>query len=145
MSLKVLFIPIIAGVFAQILKVLIDGIKSKKINLRLLNMYGGMPSSHTALVVSLTAVAAFSEGLNSIAFAIALVFSVITIRDAIGFRMYLSEHAAVLNKLIAELPAVEKPKFPSHVIERVGHTRFQALVGGLVGLMTTIVLWIIIP
>lgn len=145
MSLKIIIIPLVAGALAQVLKVCIEAVKTKKIDLRLLNRYGGMPSSHTALVVSLTAIAAFAEGMNSVVFATAFVFSLITIRDAIGFRMYLSEHASILNKLIGELPAGEKPKFPQHVIERVGHTRFQALVGGLVGLMTTIILWVILP
>ncbi|MBI5404812.1 MAG: divergent PAP2 family protein, partial [Candidatus Kerfeldbacteria bacterium] len=135
---KLLIIPILAGLTAQVSKVLVEAIRTGSVNLTLLNTYGGMPSSHTALVVSLTTVIGLGERLDSAAFAIAFVFSLITIRDAIGFRMYLSEHARILNKLIADVPAKEKPRFPAQIIERIGHTRTEALMGGLVGLTASL-------
>lgn len=142
---KLLIIPILAGLTAQVSKVLVEAIRTGSVNLTLLNTYGGMPSSHTALVVSLTTVIGLGEGVDSAAFAIAFVFSLITIRDAIGFRMYLSEHARILNKLIADVPAKEKPRFPSQIIERIGHTRTEALMGGLVGLTASLIFWLILP
>ncbi len=142
---KIIVVPIASGLIAQFSKVLVEAVRTGTVNLKLLNRYGGMPSSHTALVVSLTTVVGISVGVNSAAFAIAFIFSIITIRDAIGFRMYLGEHAAIINKLVSELPANERPKFPQHIIERIGHTPLQAFMGGLVGLTTTLILWAIIP
>jgi len=142
---KVIIVPVLAGLIAQASKVLIEAIRTGSVDLRLLNRYGGMPSSHTALVVALTTTVGIVDGINSPAFIIALIFSVVTIRDAIGFRMYLGEHARIINKLIRELPAKERPKFPTHIIERIGHTPLEALVGGLVGLTSTLILWVIIP
>lgn len=142
---KIILIPVVAGLIAQLLKIVIEAVRSGTVDLRLLNRYGGMPSSHTALVVSLSTVAGLSEGFTSPLFAVALIFSIITIRDAIGVRMYLGQHASLINRLIGELPEAEKLKFPPHIIERIGHTRLQALVGGLVGLATTAVLWVAVP
>lgn len=142
---KVIIVPVLAGLIAQASKVLIEAIRTGSVDLRLLNRYGGMPSSHTALVVALTTTVGIVDGINSPAFIIALIFSVVTIRDAIGFRMYLGEHARIINQLIRELPAKERPKFPTHIIERIGHTPLEALVGGLVGLTSTLILWVIIP
>lgn len=142
---KIILVPLATGLIAQFSKVLVEAVNTGTVNLKLLNRYGGMPSSHTALVVSLSTVVGIVNGFNSAAFAIAVVFSLITIRDAIGFRMYLGEHATIINKLVGELPAKEKPKFPTHIIERIGHTPLQAFIGGLVGLTTTLILWSILP
>jgi len=141
---KILIIPILAGLTAQISKVLVDAVRTGTVNLNVMNAYGGMPSSHTAIVVSLTTVVALAEGLDSAAFILAFVFSLVTIRDAIGLRMYLSEHARILNKLMGTLPAKVKPGFPSRVLERIGHTPKEALMGGLVGLTASLIYWIVI-
>ncbi len=142
---RLIIVPILAGLTAQVSKILVEAIRTGRINLRLLNTYGGMPSSHTALVISIVTVCGLAEGLFSAAFAIAAVFALITIRDAIGFRTYLSEHARILNKLIEDLPASEKPHFPRHILERIGHTPLEAFVGGVLGLAATLIFWLILP
>lgn len=142
---KELFVPLAAGLIAQISKIVVEAVRTGNVNFKLLNAYGGMPSSHTALVVSLTTVIGLAEGVYSPAFAIAAIFSLITVRDAIGVRRYLSEHAHILNTLITEVPSREKPKFPKHILERIGHTPVEALMGALVGLTATLILWIILP
>lgn len=142
---KELFIPLAAGFVAQLLKIVVEAFRSGEINLRLINAYGGMPSSHTSLVVSLTTVIGIVEGIASPAFSIAAIFSLITVRDAIGVRRYLSEHAHILNTIISEEPKRERPKFPKHLLERIGHTPLQAFMGAIVGLATTFILWVILP
>lgn len=142
---KLLLIPVVTGFLAQAMKMVVETAQTKRFDLRTLNTYGGMPSSHTAFVVSLATVIGLSEGIFSPAFAIAAVVAVITIRDAIGFRWYLSEHAEILNKLIAELPSREKPKFPRHILERIGHRPSEAFAGGLIGIALSILLWLILP
>ncbi|MBI4092651.1 MAG: divergent PAP2 family protein [Candidatus Kerfeldbacteria bacterium] len=142
---KIVLIPILSGLIAQLSKLLVETVRSGSADLRVINRYGGMPSSHTALVVSLTTVIGLMEGLSSAAFAVAIIFSLVTVRDAIGFRMYLGEHAHILNKLIEDLPAREKPRFPKHIIERIGHTPAEAMIGALIGIASTLILWFILP
>ena len=45
---------------------------------------GGMPSSHTALVVGLTTAVGLKESLDSSLFALCLVFSLVVMYDATG-------------------------------------------------------------
>lgn len=142
---KILLIPILVGAVAQVSKILVEAIRTGNINLRLLNTYGGMPSSHTALVISMVTVVGLEVGLASPIFLIALIFAAVTIRDAIGLRMYLSEHAKILNRLIREVPSQDKPSFPQRVIERIGHSPLEALMGGLVGLTATLIFWQVFP
>ncbi len=139
-----LLIPIIAVATTQILKFIIEAIRHELRWASLLE-YGGMPSAHTAFVVSLTTVVGLHEGLNSAAFAISTVFAMLIIRDAIGLRQFLSLHGRVLNMLIKDLPDEMEPKYPARLVERVGHTPLQAFVGGLIGLIIGLLLYGWIP
>lgn len=125
-------IPLIAALFTQLVKFSIRAARGE-LRWSILKEYGGMPSGHTAFVISLDTVVWLHEGWQSITFAIAAIFSLIIIRDAIGLRQFLGEHGRILNLLIKELPDDEERKFPSRIAERLGHTPLQALVGGLIG------------
>ena len=50
---KYLWVPFLSWFSVQLIKFITDIIKNKKINLKVLVASGGMPSSHTALVVSM--------------------------------------------------------------------------------------------
>lgn len=141
---KIILIPLIVGLICFALKILIKSIKGT-FSWELSSTYGGMPSIHTAFVVSLSTVVGLAEGLYSAAFAITAIFSLIIIRDAVGYRRYLGVHSQVLNNIIQELPHKERVKFPPHLQEQLGHTPFQAVVGGLIGFIGAIMLYIIIP
>ena len=79
MDYKYIFLPLIAAIIAQIIKLIINGIKNK-FSWAELNSYGGMPSSHAALVITLTTLVGYYEGWTSAVFAVAFVFAVIVIR-----------------------------------------------------------------
>lgn len=98
--------------------------------------YGGMPSSHAALVTSLATVVYWAQGL-SVSFGISVVLAIIVIRDAFGLRGYLSEHGRVLNKLIKDLPDDEEYKYPI-MEETIAHTWAQLIIGGLLGIVITL-------
>jgi len=100
-----------------------------------------MPSAHTAFVVSLTTVVGLHEGMDSAAFAISLIFSLLIIRDAIGLRQFLSQHGKAINMLIKDLPDEMEAKYPARLVERVGHTPLQAVVGGIIGLALALALY----
>ena len=127
-------IPFFAGFFTQFVKVALHVVKGD-FSWRVLDRYGGMPSAHSAFVVSLTTVVGLHEGMASPLFAVSAVFSFLTIRDAMGLRQFLGWHSRILNMLIKELPNVEEQKFPEYIEEHLGHTPLQVMVGGLIGVV----------
>lgn len=133
-----ILIPVICGLIAQFLK---SVFKPKKLHLRTLISYGGMPSSHAAFLASLCTVIALREGVNSVAFAICCVITLIMLRDAFGLRIYLGNHGKTLNKLIAKLPLAERRELPDHLEDRIGHRISEILVGLLLGVGLSLILY----
>ncbi len=135
-----LIIPLIVGVITQLIKFVVDRFRSGHWRTQALSDYGGMPSGHSAFVVSLVTVVALAEGVRSIAFAITFVFAGIIIRDAVGLRMYLGGHGKALNHLVRTLPTDEQAQFPI-LRERLGHTYGEATMGAILGLVLAYVLY----
>lgn len=100
--------------------------------------YGHMPSVHSALMISMITSVGYFEGLNSGAFAIAIIMAIITIDDATRLRVYMGEHSRYINKIIEKIGANEED-YP-RLKERMGHKPSEALVGGVLGFVLTIVL-----
>lgn len=141
MNYQLFLVPLVAALVAQIIKLIIDGLKGQ-FSWKDLNSYGGMPSSHAALVTSLAAIIGYTQGWTSAVFALALIVGIIVIRDAGGFRRALGRHAQELNQLIHTQPASESAKY-KHLRERIGHTPLQLFFGILTGLVVTILHFII--
>ena len=139
---------IIAMILAQIVKLPINYLINKKFEPMIIFSNGGMPSSHSAFVASLTTAIGLEYGLDSPYFAIAVVFALITMWDAAGIRYQASKHAQVLNILMHDfLNLVEHVKFKSKqdnvplkeligdpLKELLGHKPFEVLAGALFGL-----------
>lgn len=133
-----LWIPVITWFLVQTLKVISDLLMHKKLNIKRLWGSGGMPSSHSAFVTSLTTVAALSKGLESLEFAICIIFSAIVMYDAAGVRRAAGKQAKVLNQIIendGDINIQEK------LVELLGHTPFEVLAGAIVGVLMAIVLY----
>lgn len=133
---KVLIIPLCSWAIAQLMKVIIVLIKKKQLDLRYLVISGGMPSAHSAVVSALATSVAFFEGLDSVAFGISVILAVIVMYDAAGIRQSVGKQSVVLNRIIREL----KLRRPLTELERdlrefIGHTSFQVIVGGLLGVV----------
>ena len=133
----VLWTVVSAWFTASLLKGIFYAIQKKKINLRRLIGNGGMPSTHSASVVSLAIAVGFKEGWNSTALAIALVLAFIVMIDASGVRLAASKHAKALNKITEEVfkdGQFHYEKFN----ELLGHTPTQVFVGGLIGVIISV-------
>ncbi|MBT5503473.1 divergent PAP2 family protein [Candidatus Falkowbacteria bacterium] len=141
MNYQLIIVPLMAAIIAQLIKLIINGIQDK-FSWKDLNSYGGMPSSHAALVTALFAITGHFEGWDSAAAALALILAVIVIRDAGGFRMVLGRHAQELNLLVHGLKSAEGAKF-NHLKERLGHTPLELFFGALTGVLI-VVLYILI-
>ena len=132
MNLEIILAPILTLIVVQAIKLATDGIKGNFDVRHLVNTYGGMPSSHTAFVVSLTSMIGFKEGVSCAAFAVAATFSLLFISDAAIFRRHVGIYGQTLKKLIDKLPDLEKKEFPE-IQTKLGHTLLQIIVGGLIG------------
>lgn len=144
--MEYLVLPLVAGVIAQGAKMFIKS-NQEKVAWKNFIAYSGMPSGHSAIVISLATIIALKDGWSSALFAISFFFAVIVIRDAMGIRRYLGEHGKVLNALVKDLK--EEPDKPLDqvyptLLERIGHTPAQVFVGGLIGFSVSLIgfLWL---
>lgn len=132
MQNKVFITAVTAWATAQILKVLTNYLKEQKLNIERLVGAGGMPSSHSALVVSLATAVGLQLGWHSPLFAIACVLAAIVMYDAAGVRRAAGKQAKILNTLITEY-------YTHHAIregrlkELLGHTPVEVFAGALLG------------
>ena len=133
----VLIVAIIACLIAQGSKLIIELIKNRRFNFKVLVTTGGMPSAHSALVTALAAGVGQTKGWDSIEFAIASLFAVIVMYDAAGVRQAAGKQARILNQMIDEL-FQEDHKFNEEKLkELLGHTPFQVIVGSILGVLVS--------
>jgi len=83
-----LILPLAAGLVAQISKLFIKS-NRQEISFKNISAYSGMPSGHSAIIISLATFAGLKDGLASPLFALSVILSVIIIRDALGLRRYI--------------------------------------------------------
>jgi len=136
--MKLILLPILAGLIAQFSKFFIKGNKTK-FSWHNMTAYSGMPSGHSAMTIALATVIFLYEAFSP-AFAVALIVAVVTIRDAVGLRRQIGQHGEIINDLVADLDEDDllDAKYP-HLAERIGHTRKQAIVGGIVGFLVSLI------
>lgn len=131
--------PLLASItsigIGQTYKIIKELLKTNRLTISVLTASGGMPSSHSALMASLSTSLAFREGLFSSEFYISLLLSSIIVYDAMGVRRSVGTHAAILNKL-------EPKKYK--LKENIGHTPSEVFVGIIVGVVSSIILYFLI-
>lgn len=129
-SLKYIIIPFFIAILSQIVKTIIETIKYKKINIsRLFDGMGGMPSTHSALVASLTTLIYLNYGIISPLFSISLIFSLIVIYDSMGIRYESGKQAKTINNILG-----------TKLKEPLGHKPIETLIGVLFGIVLSIIL-----
>ena len=131
---------VIAWGLAQIIKVPVEYFRSGKMNWALLLSTGGMPSSHSAIMVGATYGAGLFVGFDSPIFAVVFPITMIVIYDATGVRRQAGFHAEKINLLIRELLSGDF-KAEKKLREVLGHTPVEAFFGVLLGLVVPQILW----
>ena len=127
----------LAWAVAQLSKPLIHYVHTRRVNLRYFLTAGGMPSSHSAVVVALATRVGIETGLSSISFALAAVFAAVVMYDAAGVRRAVSVQARILNRMLTEM--IEAQRFNEQRLrELIGHTPFEVFVGALLGALAAI-------
>ncbi len=125
-------IPLIVGLLSEGLKIITEGIERGAWHEGLFRS-GGMPSSHSAFVMSLLIVVQQKLGVDSVEFAIAFVFACIVWYDALSSRRAIGEQAKILNRL----------QHWEHFTERLGHSLKEVIGGILFGAAVTMLgIWI---
>lgn len=130
---RILGTALLAWLVAQLIKVLLVLIQTRKLDIARMFGAGGMPSSHSAFVVSLAFAIGFSQGFDSAVFALATVFAMVVMYDAAGVRRAAGKQARLLNRIVVEL-FEEKRKLDYEVLkELLGHTPVEVLAGAVLG------------
>ena len=126
----------IAGlVSAQVLKPIINLVHRKGWDWKLLLTTGGMPSSHTSAIISMTTAIAITEGLDSTLFAISVIISLVIMSDATNVRYETGKQAELLNQWSELLSEIHKngPFSPQNLKTMVGHSGLQVTAGLVLG------------
>lgn len=136
LSNRILWVAVLAWFAAQFMKVVFTAILEKKWDFsRLLFGLGGMPSSHSSVVCSLATAVGIARGFYSVEFAMCTMLAFIVMTDATGVRRSAGRQAAVLNKIVQDLVASGQWPTTEKLKEMLGHTPFQVVIGGLLGIL----------
>lgn len=129
-SIAYLLAPIVGYLCAHGLKFLAPQKKKQKRTWRQWFRSGSMPSSHTAVVISLAAAIFFYEGVSDL-FAVAATLAMVTVYDALMARRSIGEQGTALLRLIEKSPFAKDP------LPRValGHKPLEVAAGALLGVL----------
>ena len=144
-----LIVPACAWCVAQIIKAIVNAIVNKKFSFDRLFGDGGMPSGHSATVTSLAIMVGLMDkgGFTGAPFAVATIFAIVVMHDALGVRREAGKHAVsiigiaeVLNNYFSERDEHIKT---DKLKVLVGHTPLQVVCGALLGLAVAVLYYFI--
>lgn len=136
---KYVLVPFMVWFGIQIFKVITDLVKTRKFNFKRIMGAGGMPSSHSAVVTSLASLIGKNQGYDTPIFGISVIFAFIVMYDAAGVRRAAGKQAKILNKIV-ETPGLTGVQVSEKLVEVLGHTPIQVLVGAIIGIIIGLVL-----
>jgi acid phosphatase family membrane protein YuiD len=145
---EVLLVPICASLIAQILKMLINALIHKKFSFERIVGDGGMPSAHSATVVSLMVMCGLTSGFGSPLFALSAIFAIVVMRDATGVRQETGKQAVVILDMLKVMQEYFWEKDAETKAEKlkifVGHSKWQVFCGMLLGVAVALVYWFLL-
>jgi acid phosphatase family membrane protein YuiD len=139
---KVLIAVLVAWLLAQILKIPTEYLRSRRWMWAMFFAAGGMPSSHSALLVSGTLAVGLYYGFDHPLFGVAVAITMIVTHDAAGVRRQAGMHAERINVLFEELLKGHMWT-EDELREVIGHTPLEVVGGILLGLLVAIVQWLL--
>ena len=134
---KYLYIPLIVWFSIQVFKVISELITTKKFNFKRIMGAGGMPSSHSAVVTTVATMIGKDVGVDTPLFALSVAFALIVMYDAAGVRRAAGKQARLLNKIV-ETPGLSGVQVQEKLVEVLGHTPLQVIVGAIIGIVVGI-------
>jgi len=131
---EILLSGFIAWLIAQVLKIFTDFYKNKKMDVSRIVGSGGMPSSHSSLVMGMSTAIGLKHGWGSDLYIVSLIFSLIVMYDASGVRRAVGKQASLLNRMIKDLYK-HKRILEEELKELVGHTPKEVFAGAILGII----------
>lgn len=125
---------LLAWFLAQLIKMILDVVLAGKLEWQRLFSSGGMPSSHSALVVAATTAIGKTDGFDGRIFALAVIMSAVVMYDACNVRRSAGDTARLVNKLLEHMEKLTAEDLADNLREVMGHTPLQVLLGALLGL-----------
>jgi len=138
----VLMPALTAWLLAQLIKLPLEFVRTRRWNWGIVLSTGGMPSSHSALVSATAFSIGLYEGFHSSVFALSVAIAMVVIYDAAGIRRQAGKHARIINVIIDDL-ASGHPLKEEQLREMLGHTPLQVVGGVVLGLMIAETYWIL--
>ena len=135
---KYIYVPFLLWFCIQLFKLIYDLWTTKKFNFKRIMGAGGMPSSHSAVVVGLATLIGRYEGVGSPIFALSFILAFVVMYDACGIRRAAGKQATLLNKLI-ETPNLTGVQVSEKLVEVLGHTPIEVFVGALIGIVAGLI------
>ena len=135
---RYLIVPFATWFFIQLFKLIYDLVTTKKFNFKRILGAGGMPSSHSAVVVALCTMIGKNYGINSAIFGLSVVFAFVVMYDAAGVRRAAGKQAKLLNKIV-QTPGLSNVEVTEKLQEVLGHTPIQVFVGAFIGLIVGLI------
>ena len=126
---KLLFWSLISCLTAQVFKIVFNFFSAGELRIGIIFETGGMPSSHSALITSLTSGIGMDLGFDDPLFALAVGISLIVMYDASGVRRSAGLNAKEINKLSKSLDE----KSTLNLKETLGHSKLEVIVGSILG------------
>ncbi|MET3576922.1 divergent PAP2 family protein [Bhargavaea ullalensis] len=146
-----LWVALFSIFFAQFVKIPIHFLMTRKLDWSLFTSTGGMPSSHSAAVTSLSTAIGFEHGTDSSIFAVAVIFSVIVMFDATGIRFQAGQQAIVINQMREDFrsfiqttrdwPKKDGQQKIEELKTLLGHKPSEVYAGALTGILISVILY----
>ncbi|WP_396425165.1 divergent PAP2 family protein [Lactococcus cremoris] len=136
---QILLTAIVSWALAQLIKIGIELIRTHRINWQLVFATGGMPSSHSSLVVALATATGLRQGFESPLFAIATVLAFVVLYDAQGIRRQAGNQARIINRMLQNVENAGI-KVDKNLKELLGHTPIQVVGGTVLGIIVALIM-----
>ena len=131
---SVLFWSLLSCLLAQFFKIVFNFFSTGELRFGIIFETGGMPSSHSALISGAASGIGIEIGFDNPIFALAVAISLIVMYDASGVRKSVGVQASEINKISKKID----PKSEIKLKETLGHTKFEVIVGSLLGPLITL-------
>ena len=143
----IILVPIISWAISQIAKVFTYAIANRKFDITRILADGGMPSAHAATVTSAATMCGIVTGFDGPLFALAGIFVIVVLRDAVGVRRETAKNAKKLKEVTDRLneKLSEEEKVDTSKIKLTGgHSEAEVVAGVFVGIIVAILYNIIV-
>ena len=140
-----LALGVLAIILAQLLKIPVHYVLTKKWNMQMFRTTGSMPSSHSAGVMALASSVGFEVGFQSATFAVAAMIAGVVMYDAMGIRYHAGQQAIALNQIIEDMNVLLKnlkntnsdasQQSAKQLKTLLGHKPLEVLAGALLGVI----------